>query len=146
MKRLERLKVEGHKNKKMNDNTYALRRRVLSIIYEANKIVGKKLPRVDVRITTTEDKDNWGMARCNDNILWIPEHTLNKSEKLLRHVVYHELVHAIFGIRHIEKCKLMTPFVNEKSACTKSECHRLFLKYFKEAKNECSQALSMLVA
>jgi hypothetical protein len=97
----------------MNDDTYKLRRKVIDYIYEANDILAKnglgKLPRIDVRIidTSRDNKNVLGLARMGDNIVWIPEKTLNKSDLVFKSTVLHEICHAAFATEHDENCILM---------------------------------------
>jgi len=94
-------------NRKMNDETYKLRRVVMGHIYEAKALV-PSLPRVDVRITDSKVARILGVARMSDNIVWIPASTLEGyTAAQVRHVVFHELLHAVFGIEHNNVCPLM---------------------------------------
>jgi len=125
---------EGHRvqNKKMDNDTYALRKQVMNYIYRASKVVGEKLPRVDVRITektTPEVLRSLGLARMRDNIIWIPEDTLFKYNEHLHEVVFHELAHAIFGTDHIDGCPLMSPAISSKPTPEKV-VDKLFKKYY----------------
>ncbi len=90
------------KNLKMNNETYALRRKVISIIYDARKLTN--LPRIEVRITE-DHKKILGRARMNKNIIWVTKEAI--KYKCLKAIVYHEILHAVFGIEHDDKCLLM---------------------------------------
>ena len=60
------------KNLKMNDDTYALRRKVMDVIYSAKSLI-KDLPRVEVRITDKPTKsDHSGIAYLNQRVIFIP--------------------------------------------------------------------------
>ena len=111
------------KNKKMNSEVYKLRRRVMNLIYEANTIV--KLPRVTVRIIEDEKKA-LGYGQLGNNIIWITERAVTASEFDLRTIVFHELIHAVYGIGHDDNCPLMKPI---HTPLSKSECHKLFRKW-----------------
>lgn len=107
------------KNKEMSSEVYALRRQVISLIYEAKKIV--ELPRINVRVTDNHDTI-LGVARMGKNIIWITEETVAS-----RAVVFHEILHAVFSQEHVTGCPLMSPEVNDK--LDPDTCNRLFKKY-----------------
>ena len=90
------------KNLRMDSSVYALRRQVMNIIYSIKKVVN--LPRVDVRITES-DRKYLGVAMMNDNTIWIPESTINCD--MLYQIVLLELLHAVYGLDHVEGCPLM---------------------------------------
>lgn len=111
-------------NKRMNNQVYQLKRDVINIIYDLKRHVN--LPRITVRIT---DKHHnvLGRARLNDNVIWIPENTFNT--KYLYQVVLHEILHAVYGIQHNNKCKLMHEVVQNVS---NKEALKIFLDYCKK--------------
>jgi hypothetical protein len=115
------------KNKKMNQDTYKLRREVMELIYEAKALTSGKLPRIEVRIA---DKDTsiLGVATVGGNVIWITDGAIKQAKYDLRTVVYHEIVHAVYGVRHIETCPLMKAV---HTPLTKAKCQKLFLKYVK---------------
>ena len=88
----------------MNDETYALRRSVMGIIYEAKKFV--TLPRVEVRIVETTPC-LMGYAKMGQNIIHIGAKYAKESGKCLEHVVLHEILHAVKSTKHDPKCPLM---------------------------------------
>jgi|TARA_R100001163_G_C5031034_1_gene171234 hypothetical protein len=96
------------KNFKMNNEVYKLRRQVINLIYEA-KNFGIDLPRIDVRIGTAKKghEQILGVGRMSDKKIWITEKAINHSTNYLRHVVFHEIGHAVFGLNHREDCPLM---------------------------------------
>jgi len=99
-------------NKQMNNDTYALRRKVMNIVYEANNMIEGKLPRVQVRITedgTGRQENALGVATVGRKEIWIADQSFKLSNNDLRHVVLHELCHALFGTRHSNSCPLMSP-------------------------------------
>ena len=67
----------------MDNKTYKLRRQVIDLIYEI-KNNGFTIPRIDVRVGKSVDCNKLGMARLNDNIIWIDINTINKSQDYLR--------------------------------------------------------------
>ena len=108
MKR-KNIKTKGHTKRDMNDNTYKLRRKVMDCIYDAKKVVD--LPRINVIITDHENEKVLGTARMRDNIIWIPAKTLDYKDNIIRHVVFHEICHAVFGTNHDDNCPLMSTFL-----------------------------------
>lgn len=96
----------GAKNLEMSRDVYKLRRQVMKIIYQAHDIAGYRLDRVDVRVTT--DNDNFaGLATLGEKVIWINEKYISSNSIILKRIVLHELVHAIFGVAHIDGCLLM---------------------------------------
>ena len=116
-------------NKKMNSDVYKLRRKVIDIIYDAKKLVN--LPRIDVRIYNNhkENKHVLGVGRMKGNIIWIDEDTLKMPDDEIRSVVLHEILHAVLGIDHIDKCPLMSPTHQKMSIDKQNKC---FVSYFPE--------------
>lgn len=109
-------KAPNHTNRDMNPETYALRRKVIGFVYEAKELLGDSFKRVDVRITDCSEPRTLGTAKMGDCIMWIPASTLSKKNDLaVRHVVFHELAHAIFAAEHNNKCPLMAPVINDTS-------------------------------
>ena len=90
----------------MNKNTYALRRKVINLIYEV-KNSGVNLPRIEVRIGEPRKQNLLGCALLKDNKIWITDDAIKMGEDALRNVVFHEIVHAVTGFGHDEKCPLM---------------------------------------
>ncbi len=123
-RRLTRCK--GHTNRKMNDGTYALRRAVMGIVYEAKSLLGGNMPRVSVRITDAHDSRVLGKAYMGGNSIFIPANTVIRDD--LRAVVMHEILHAVYSTPHVNKCPLMNPSV---MSATHSQVTKLFLKYAK---------------
>ena len=123
------------KNLKMNDEVFALRREVMGYLYEAKNLLraeGIQMPRVEVRITdnTGECGHAAGMGRMGGNIIWISTMCLNKWNKHVRLVVFHELLHAVLGIHHDENCPLMKSHFDVKPLSNKV-IDENFVKYFK---------------
>ena len=120
------MKTKQIKNNKMNDATYILRRKVISILYEA-KDQGIKLPRINVRIgNPTEGNENVLGVGGRLNI-WITEKAINRGPDYLLHVTLHELCHAVFDLDHNENCPLMASSIGEP--CEAREAWAIFRKY-----------------
>jgi hypothetical protein len=124
------MRLKDKANLPMNAETYALRRKVIEIIYRASALLTTRLPRVEVRIT---EPTNWrkgeswvGRAIMGDNKIWIPSNTLDMGESWVNEVVYHELIHAIFGVGHNEDCPLMSSNVKGISI---ADAEKLFVEY-----------------
>jgi hypothetical protein len=100
------MKIKKIKNFKMNDNTYSLKRKVINLIYEV-KNSGVNLPRIEVRIGEPRKQNLLGCALLKDNKIWITDDAIKMGEDALRNVVFHEIVHAVTGFGHDEKCPLM---------------------------------------
>lgn len=93
------------KNLAMNPDVYSLRRKVMSLIYEAGTVVN--LPRLTVRITDN-DVTMLGCARMGGNIIWMTESAINGGYDI-RAIVYHEIAHAVFNAGHDASSPLMKP-------------------------------------
>jgi hypothetical protein len=122
-------KINGMKNKRMNNEVYQLRRKVMNFIYEARDMAGDKFRRIDVRIT--EGKHNKKVLACawmENDAIWVDENTAaDKSEDDLRQTVFHELLHALLGVEHDEKCPLMR---SVHKSISRKEQDKHFQKYF----------------
>tara|TARA_E500000318_G_C3399948_1_gene149449 strand:- start:86 stop:484 length:399 start_codon:yes stop_codon:yes gene_type:complete len=105
-KERDNMRTKDIKNFDMNKNTYSLRRKVINLIYEV-KNAGVNLPRIEVRIGEPRKKNLLGVALLKDNKIWITEDAVKLGEDALRNVVFHEIVHAVTGFGHDEKCPLM---------------------------------------
>ena len=131
-RRRQRLDSGRAKNLKMDDDVYKLRREVMKYIYEAKTLC--VLPRLDIRITEEMGRNTVGLARMKDKILWIPEDAL-KDDLDMRAIVYHEILHAVYGVQHDPNCKLMSPYVE---TLTKVQADRLFKKQAKMHGGDCT--------
>ena len=80
------MKTNLLQNKEMSSDVYALRRQVIALIHEANKLT--KLPRINVRVTDNHEKI-LGVAKIGGLVIWITEETVAS-----RAVVFHEILHA----------------------------------------------------
>ena len=115
-------------NFKMNNEVYKNRRKVLDFIYEL-KNEGFKLPRIDVRIGKSTKCNVLGKARLKDNIIWITQEAINNGSNELRSVVYHELLHAIYGCEHVKGCPIMSA-VQPDIVANKVKSIEIFRKYY----------------
>ena len=115
-------------NYKMDSAVYALRKRVINFIYEIKEHV-PNLPRIEVRVGKAKKRNLLGQAVLNKNIVWITDVALKNNDKELRNTVYHELLHAVYGTDHDEKCPLMQSKLN--TVLNKEDCIKHFLKYIK---------------
>ena len=115
-------------NFKMDNEVYKNRRKVLDFIYEL-KNEGFKLPRIDVRIGKSTKCNVLGKARLNDNIIWITQEAINNGSNELRSIVYHELLHAIYGCEHVKGCLIMDA-VQPDVVATKVKAIEIFKKYY----------------
>lgn len=128
-------KTKKLKNKEMNTQTYKLRKEAMKFVYEA-KLLDPTLPRITVRITDNADTI-LGMARFNKNIIWIVEKSITKNQYDLRTVVFHEILHAVYGIHHDESCPLMKAI---HSPLSKRDCEYHFKKWIKRSQTIESKA------
>jgi len=119
-------KIKEFTNYKMNDEVYSLRRKVIELLYEIKKEI-KSLPRIDVRIGEHDCKQTLGVARLKNNIIWISKRAIDKGIDVLRNTVYHEVVHAVTGFKHDEKCPLMQSYMD--TILSKEECIKHLKKY-----------------
>ena len=111
----------------MNKATFALRKQALSFIYEAKKLV-PTLPRINLRITE-KSETIMGVGSRKTRTIWLTVDTVN-SERL-KEIVYHEIVHAAFGLGHYKGCKLMD--ANAALSPTSDELDELLVYYSKVA-------------
>jgi uncharacterized protein YjaZ len=81
-------------NKKMNNATFSLRKKAMAFIYEAKALVST-LPRINIRITE-KSESTMGVGNSNTTTIWLTEDTINSSR--LKEIVFHEIVHAAFGL------------------------------------------------
>jgi len=120
------------KNDKMNKDTYKLRSRVMELIYEALDY-GIKLPRINVRIGQPTKGNENTLGVGGQKWIWITRNAMNKSTDkalstdYLRHVVFHEIGHAVFNLPHNEKCPLMASSLS--SPCTKTQALEILKGY-----------------
>lgn len=108
----------------MSPEVYALRRRVIALVYEAKGLY-PKLPRVTVRIAD-DHETTLAIAKVGRDYIEVSERAVICDDFDLRTIVFHELVHACFSVMHIESCPLMKPI---HSPLSKDQAQKLFLKY-----------------
>lgn len=113
--------------KEMSPAVYQLRRKVIDLIYEAKKLV-PTLPRIMVRITENHET-TLAMATLKRDYIEVSERAVNCGDFDLRTIVFHELIHAVWGVRHNESCPLMR---SHHKPLPKEDVHRLFLQYSKD--------------
>ena len=118
----------GSKLNKMNDNTYAMRRKVMDVIYLAKR-KGYDLPRIEVRIVNGGKEEVCGYAYLSKNIVHIKQEYINIHPAQFIHLVLHEIVHAVTGFRHDDNCPLMNPCVPTIAEAREYKCWEAFAKY-----------------
>lgn len=127
-----RLSKDYGRIKRMGESVYAERRQVMDFVYEAKRMlrnVGCDLPRINVRISDKcgcKHTHVLGLADVGERNIYIHDCTLKKP--YLRQVVLHEIVHAVTGFAHNEKCPLMHPIVQPKAS--KESIDKAFISYF----------------
>ena len=121
----------------MNDNTYKMRRQVINMLYEIKKEI-KDLPRIEVRIGEARNHNVLGVAKLSRNQIWITKRAVDMSEDALRNIVFHEVVHAVTGFGHDDKCPLMKPTL-DGYLLNKNQCMKYLKKYLEPA-TECAMA------
>jgi len=125
------MKVKQIKNFKMNDAVYKLRRQVIDLIYEVKKEI-RNLPRIEVRIGEARNHNVLGVAKLSRNQIWITKRAIDMSPDALRNIVFHEIVHAVTGFGHDEKCPLMKSSM-DGYLLNKNECMNKLKEYIKPA-------------
>ena len=124
------MKVAQIKNFKMNDEVYKLRRQVINLIYEVKKEF-LSFPRIEVRIGEARNHNVLGVAKLSKKQIWITKRAVDMSQDALRNIVYHEIVHAVTGFGHDDKCPLMKPSL-DGYLLNKKQCMKYLKKYIKE--------------
>ena len=125
------MKTKQIKNFIMNNEVYKLRHKVVSMLYEIKREV-KDFPRIEVRIGEARNHNVLGVARLKDKKIWITKKAVDMSEDALRNVVYHEVVHAVTGFEHDDKCPLMKPYM-DGYLLNKKQCMEYLKKYLEPA-------------
>ena len=120
--------VKSFINFKMNDEVYKSRRKVINFIYEL-KNKGFKLPRIDVRIGNSTRCNVLAKAKLKENIIWVTQKAIDKTENELRTTVFHELLHAIYGCEHVKGCPIMSATQPDVVA-NKDKSIEIFKKYY----------------
>lgn len=124
----------------MSPEVYQLRRKVIALIYEAKKLV-PTLPRVTVRITDNHET-TLALATMKRDYIEVSERAVNCGDFDLRTIVFHELLHAVWGVGHDKSCPLMK---TNHEPIPKEEVHRLFLKYATVAKKRRTKNATLAV-
>ena len=123
----------GASLKKMDDHTYALRRKVMDVLYEAKRR-GFNLPRVEVRIVQNAE-GVCAYAWIGQNVVHVDEkYTAEKYSWFLTRLVLHELGHAVLGLRKIEGCRLMDCDMKWNKTFNEAEAWELFEGYYNKWK------------
>ena len=121
---------------KMQPDVYVLRTEVMSIVYKAKFMLrakGYELPRINVRITDNRACTST-LGYGGNNQIWISKSALTTHKRSLYEIVLHEIVHAVTGFLHDDKCPLMSPSINLKPL-TEETANIHFLKYFDRESN-----------
>ena len=126
MKGKNKMNTKYIKNFKMNDEVYKLKRQVINLIYQA-KDFGINLPRINVRVGEPTKGNEKTLGVGGQKWIWITERAINKSTDYLRHVVFHEIGHAVFNLPHNEKCPLMSSTLSVP--CTKEQALEILKRY-----------------
>ena len=133
--------TKNFNNYKMTPEVYKLKRKVINILYEL-KDKGFNIPRIDVRIGQHKDCQVLGVARLNNNIIWITEKAIDKKENEFYHTVLHELLHTIYGCEHDNKCHIMTPY-QPKVVFSKNKLLKIFKNYYNKYNNITTKQLEV---
>jgi 5-hydroxyisourate hydrolase-like protein (transthyretin family) len=123
-------------NEVMNPEIYKLRRKIMDYIYKAKHLAGNKYNgRVEVRIADFMMKDD--ITRYGTIIglgggfkgkprIWIPKNVILSKSIDLGPLVYHELLHALYGVGHINNSPLMNPYAEPAGYRSDKEYEELF--------------------
>lgn len=109
------------KNKRMTPEVFEFRTRIMRIIYQCRKLVD--LPRITVRIAESKDQI-LGVGWLGENVIWISEDLMGMPTDVLRHVVVHEIGHAVFGLEHDSNCVVMSSRVCVEYPASRLQCER----------------------
>ena len=115
----------------MNNETYKLRHKVVTLLYEIKREV-ENFPRIEVRIGEARNHNVLGVAQLKDKKIWITKRAVDMSEDALRNIVYHEVVHAVTGFGHDDLCPLMKPTL-DGHLLNKNQCMKYLKKYLEPA-------------
>ena len=124
----------------MNNETYKLRHKVVTLLYEIKREV-ENFPRIEVRIGEARNHNTLGVAKLNKKQIWITKRAVDMSQDALRNIVFHEIVHAVTGFGHDDKCPLMKPTL-DGYLLNKTECMKYLKGYIKHG----ATMLTMAVA
>ena len=123
----------------MNDEVYKLRTKVINLIREAKEEI-TNLPRIEVRIGEARNHNVLGVAKLSKKQIWITKDAIDLGQDSLRNIVFHEIVHAVTGFGHDEKCPLMQSKL--KTILNKNDCMKYLKGYIKHG----ATMLTMAVA
>ena len=134
---------EYAKNRESNDETYELRAKVMKYIYDSKNLVkrvlGYEQPRVNMRVV------DWSPERVilqnalacatghGTGVILIPAATISRKwDKYLKAIVYHEILHATYCVRHDESSPLMHPIISTPPI-PDAELDKLFIDHVKKS-------------
>jgi len=95
---------------KMDDALFKQRRRIIEMLYDAKKVLGIDLPRVQIRIVEMANGEVSGISFVGKNSIVISHEIADWTEQELLRTVWHELGHAWFNASHDESCPLMSAY------------------------------------
>ena len=135
--RTRRRAPKGQRIRRMDNDLYAQRRRpVIEVLYMARRWLREKaitLPRIELRITEATSQEHrpvLGVANLGRCEIFIAETAFNTPHPLdLAATVLHEVVHAVTGFGHDDRCPLMAP-TNAHQFRDIDELKAHFVKYF----------------
>lgn len=113
-----------HVNRPSDSATHAQRKKVMSIVYQAKKLLEGKLPRITVRITDCNNPSVLGAAYPGQCHVLIPAAHVDRED--LKATVYHEILHAVYNTSHVDGCPLMSAHA---IPCNGNQADKLFTQY-----------------
>ena len=134
------MKTKEIKNYIMNNATYQLRHKVVSFLYEIKREV-TNFPRIEVRIGEARNHNVLGVAKLSKKQIWITKRAVDMSQDALRNIVFHEIVHAVTGFGHDDKCPLMKPTL-DGYLLNKTECMKYLKGYIKHGATMLTMAIA----
>ena len=126
--------VKGFVNHKMNNEVYKNKQKVLDFVYEL-KNQGLKLPYVRVKIGDAKKCTILAKAKMKKCEIWVTQKAIDNGKSELRNTIYHELLHAIYGCEHDEKCPIMCAIQVEGETVSKVKAIEIFKKYYNKYNN-----------
>jgi len=117
----------GAKVMKMDDQVYALRRKVIDAIYEVKRR-GYDLPRIEVRVVEgTEGATAY--AYTGRNIIHVDKRWIDQDIQIR---TMHEIGHATFGVGRVPGCLLMDCEDWTRYSVDPEKIFKIFDKYYKK--------------
>ena len=115
-------------NKK--SNFYSQKKEVMKYVYEAKNIASKygiNHDRIEIKITNNSS-DCIALATINSSkkTIWITEQAIIYND--LRQTVFHEILHTLYNIEHVNGCPIMHP-TRTKNKYSNKEITSVFIKY-----------------